>query len=106
SNRGIGDVVYSRDALDNFIATIRNTDIRIAIFAWGFTGILWLTRKMLEGLFKLINFANSSLSRQMEYNADLVAVSVTGSDSLIFALARLDFAGETLGQAAHGLHAA
>jgi Zn-dependent protease with chaperone function len=99
SNRVIGDVVYGRDALDDFIGVLRNTDIRIAVFAWAFTGVLWLTRKMLEGLFRVINFANSSLSRQMEYNADLVAVSVTGSDSLIFALARLDFASETLSQA-------
>ena len=106
SNRVIGDVVYGRDALDDFIGVLRNTDIRIAIFAWAFTGILWVTRKMLEGLFRVINFANSSLSRQMEYNADLVAVSVTGSDSLIFALARLDFAGDTLGQAWADLNAA
>jgi len=56
-------------------------------------------RKALQGLFRVINFTNSALSRQMEYNADLVAVSVTGSDALIHGLARLDFATETLGQA-------
>lgn len=106
SNRVIADVVYGRDALDDFIWAMTRIDLRISVFAWGFAGILWLTRKLLEGLFRAINFAKSSLSRQMEYNADLVAVSVTGSDSLIFALARLDFAGETLGQAWADLMAA
>src|SRR5207244_1649845 len=69
------------------------------VFAWAFTGILGGVRKTLQGLFRVINFANSALSRQMEYNADLVAVSVTGSDALIHGLARLDFASESLGQA-------
>ena len=63
-------------------------------------------RKGLELLFRGINFAHASLSRQMEYNADLVAVSVTGSDPLVFALARLDFAGDSLGQAWTDLTAA
>ena len=63
-------------------------------------------RKGLDLLFRGINFAHASLSRQMEYNADLVAASVTGSDSLVFALARLDLAGESLGQAWADLTAA
>ncbi|MBX9623354.1 MAG: M48 family metalloprotease, partial [Gemmataceae bacterium] len=106
ANRIVGDVVYGRDWLDDFVGVLRRTDIRIAVFAWGFSGGLWVLRKGLERLFKLTNFANSSLSRQMEYNADLVAVSVTGSDPLVTALARLDFAGETLGQAWGDLRAA
>ena len=63
-------------------------------------------RKGLDLLFRGINFAHASLSRQMEYNADLVAVSVTGSDALVFGLARLDFAAESLGQAWTDLTAA
>ncbi|MDB5307575.1 MAG: hypothetical protein JWO38_1777 [Gemmataceae bacterium] len=106
ANRVMADVVYGRDWLDDLVGTLRRTDIRIAVFAWAFTGVLWVLRKGLEHLFKAINFANSSLSRQMEYNADLVAASVSGSDSLVFALARLDFAGEVLGQAWTDLMAA
>ena len=99
SNRIIADIVYGRDWLDDIVAVLRRSDIRIALFAWIFTGMLWGLRKLLEGIFRLINFANSALSRQMEFNADLVAVSVTGSDPLIFALARLNFANEALLQA-------
>jgi Zn-dependent protease with chaperone function len=106
ANRVIADVVYGRDWLDDLLGTLRGTDIRIAVFAWGFTGILWVMRKGLEKLFRGINFAHVALSRQMEYNADLVAVRASGSDALIFALARLDFASEALGQAWTDLTAA
>ena len=106
ANRVVADVVYGRDALDDMVSALCRTDIRLAVFAWGFAGVLWALRKGLGFLFRGINFAHASLSRQMEYNADLVAVSVTGSDALIFALGRLDFASETLGQAWTDLTAA
>jgi Zn-dependent protease with chaperone function len=106
SNRVIGDLVFGRDWLDDLVAAVRGFDIRIAIFAWAFTGVLWTVRKTLQGLFRAINFANSALSRQMEFNADLVAVSVTGSDALVHGLARLDFAMDALGQAWSDLTAA
>lgn len=99
SNRIIGDLVFGRDWLDDLMIALRSIDIRIAIFVWLFTGVLWVVRKLLQGLFRLINFANSALSRQMEFSADLVAVSVTGSDALVNGLSRLDFASEALGQA-------
>src|SRR5262249_38679818 len=57
---------------------------------------LWLFRVLLESLYKAINFQNLSLLRQMEFNADLVAASVTGSDALVHVLFRLQFATETL----------
>jgi Zn-dependent protease with chaperone function len=98
SNRVIIDVVYGRGKLDQFVSALRGTDVRIAVFAWAFSAVLWVLRKGLELLFRGINFAHTSLSRQMEYNADLVAVSVTGSDALVFALARLDFASDSLSQ--------
>jgi Zn-dependent protease with chaperone function len=106
SNRIIADVVYGRDWLDDVLGTLRGTDVRIAVFAWGFTAILWTMRKGLELMYRGINFAHVSLSRQMEYNADLVAVRASGSDALIFALARLDFAADALGQAWADLTAA
>jgi Zn-dependent protease with chaperone function len=106
SNRIVCDLVYGRDWVDDVVAFLRGIDVRIAVFAWGFTGILWAMRKGLEGLFKAINFANSALSRQMEFNADLVAVSVSGSDALVHGLARLDFANEALMQAWHDLSVA
>jgi Zn-dependent protease with chaperone function len=106
SNRIIGDLVFGRDWLDDIVGWLRRVDIRIAIFAWAFTGILWLLRMGLRGLFRLINFANAALSRQMEFNADLVAVSVAGSDALVHGLVRLDLASDALSLAWHDLRGA
>ena len=106
ANRVIADIVYGRGKLDEILSAMCRIDIRIAIFAWCFVAVLWVMRRGLELLFKGIVFAHTSLSRQMEYNADLVAVSVTGSDAPVFALVRLDFANETLEQAWADLRAA
>jgi Zn-dependent protease with chaperone function len=99
SNRVIADLVFGRDWLDAVVEMIGRLDIRIAFVAWILMGVLWVVRQCLKGLFRLINFANFALSREMEYNADLVAVTVTGSDALIHGLARLDFASASLAQA-------
>jgi Zn-dependent protease with chaperone function len=106
SNRIIVELVYGRDWLDDVVAFLGRIDIRVAIFAWAFAGILWGVRKGLEQLYKGINFANLALSRQMEFNADLVAVSVAGSDAGVNGLARTEFANEALMQAWQELSAA
>src|SRR5262249_19861313 len=72
SNRIISEIVYGRDWFDSALAAAGSIDIRISIFVWAFAGILWCVRKSLQGLFRVINFANTSLLRQMEFNADLV----------------------------------
>src|SRR5262249_38910437 len=106
SNRIIGDMVYGRDRFDDFLSRMKDTDVRVAVFVWGFLGVQWTLRKVLEGCFRAINFCNSALSRQMEFNADLVAVSVTGSDALIPALPGRDVANQALRSAGGDLTAA
>ncbi len=91
ANRVIYDLVYQRDKLDDLLEKAKRFNIRIAIFAYGIYAVLWILRMILQGAFKAINFFQSALSRQMEFHADLVAVSVTGSDSLIHALKKLEF---------------
>ena len=46
----------------------------------------------METLFRLVILAQRALSREMEFQADLVSVSVTGSDALIHALHRIQAA--------------
>ncbi len=99
TNRTVEALVFSRDWLDDMVSAATRIDIRISVFVWVFQGGLWVVRKGLELLYRGINFAHVSLSRQMEYNADLVAVSVTGSDAIVTGLARMSFADETLSQA-------
>jgi Zn-dependent protease with chaperone function len=106
ANHIAANVVYGRDWLDDLLVALRDTDDRLALVVLLFEGIAAVLRRILVGTFRVINFLNAALSRQMEFNADLVAVSVTGSDALIHALARLDFAGAALDQAMQDLSAA
>ena len=53
ANRVIADVVYGRDWLDDLLGTLRGTDIRIAVFAWGFIGILWTLPQGLDLMFRV-----------------------------------------------------
>src|SRR5262245_55887448 len=83
ANRVLHDVIYSRDALDQFVDSWSQQDIRISFPAWGLKGVLWVVRKILAGTYQSLNLLHLSLSRQLEYNADNVAVRVAGSDALI-----------------------
>jgi Zn-dependent protease with chaperone function len=106
ANHVIYDLVYRRDSLDELLEKAKRTNIRIAVFAWAIYAVLWALRMLLSGVFKLINFLESALSRQMEFHADLVAVSITGSDSLIHVLKKLEFANACLLQAYGDLQSA
>src|SRR5262249_4166260 len=95
ANKVLADVIYGRDFLDDAVHSVKNWDIRIAVFVWAFLGILWGLRKVLEGVFKAVNIFNLSLMRQMEFNADRVAVSAAGSDAVVNALLRSSFADQS-----------
>jgi len=99
ANHVIADMIYGRDKWDDLLARWRSLDIRISLWGWILYGFIWVLRKILEGCFRAINFVNFALSREMEFHADLVAVSLTGSDALIHALRRLDFANDCFMQA-------
>lgn len=104
--RIIDNLVYGRDWLDRFLDYWRYSDIRIAWPAWGFYGILWTLRKLLGGLFQAIFYLEQARSRQAEFNADLVAVSVTGSDAPVHLLCKCLFADHCFGQVIADLEAA
>ncbi|MEM6700559.1 MAG: M48 family metallopeptidase, partial [Bacteroidota bacterium] len=89
ANRIIHDMVYSRDKWDDMLDQWARADIRVAVFAWILKGIIWIVRGGLTLVYKGINLVHASLSREMEFNADLVAVSVTGSNAIINALAKI-----------------
>src|SRR5262249_53693075 len=48
ANRVLADIIYGRDFLDDIVNQAKGWDLRIAIFAWVFLGILWGLRKGLE----------------------------------------------------------
>lgn len=93
-------VVYKRDALDRFLTGLSHFDLRIAWMGWLLSAIVWSIRSVLETVFTGVVLAQRALSREMEMQADLVAVSVTGSDALIHALHRTQAGDEAWDRAA------
>ena len=88
----IAHMVSVRDWLDKIVRFISRIDIRIAWVGWILQIVLWSLRSFMEVLFRIVIIAERALSREMEFNADLVAVSVTGSDELVNALYKLQTA--------------
>ncbi len=82
-------IVYQRDILDRFLAGLSRFDIRIAWIGWILRLIVWALRAILDTVFSLVVIAQRSLSREMEFHADMVSVSLTGSDALVHALHKL-----------------
>ncbi|MGE0787346.1 MAG: M48 family metallopeptidase [Sandaracinaceae bacterium] len=92
ANRVVADLVYARDKWDDLLDGWRRQDLRIAVFGWILTGIVWLVRQVLQGMFKAMNFLHAGLMRQMELDADRMAVAVAGSDAIVHSLVRSRFA--------------
>lgn len=107
ANGIIHDLVWGRDTWDDLLENAKRIDFRIAVFAWILAAIVWLLRRALGGVFWVMNLAQRSLSREMEFQADRVAVSVAGSDAITRGLYRAAFADACFAQTAADLtHAA
>ncbi|MGE3801832.1 MAG: M48 family metallopeptidase [Candidatus Kapaibacterium sp.] len=90
ANTIIHDMIFTRDSWDDMLAKWRSTDIRLSIAAWAITPVIWIVRQILKLFYSFLNIMHSSLSREMEFNADKVAVSVAGSDAIVSALWKMD----------------
>ncbi|UTW61985.1 M48 family metalloprotease [bacterium SCSIO 12741] len=82
-------IVAKRDFLDKVLGFISGFDLRIAWIGWILSIIVWSIRSVVEIAFRLVVMAERKLSQEMEFHADSVAVSLTGSDALVHALQRL-----------------
>lgn len=82
-------IIAERDALDNFLRVLSRLDLRVAWIGWLLSLAIWSIRSLLETTFGWLVIAQRALAREMEFQADLVAVSLTGSDALVHALHRL-----------------
>lgn len=106
ANKILHTMVYDRDKWDNILNKWCNQELRIAIFGWILKGIVTPLRAFLSFFYGFINRLNSSLSRQMEFNADLEAVKITGSEAIINALYKLKLANEAFSFVASHLYQA
>jgi Zn-dependent protease with chaperone function len=94
-------LVTRRDALDDFLVTLGNIDLRVRVVVGAVQLVIWSIRSLVESLFNAVILMQRALSREMEMQADLVAVSLTGSDALIHALHRLQGADDAWDRALH-----
>ncbi|MDI9238216.1 M48 family metallopeptidase [Lysobacter sp. LF1] len=92
-------LIARRDALDSLLGTLSRLDIRIAWIGWALSLIVWAIRSLVESAFRIVVLSERALSREMEYQADLVAASLTGSDALVHALHRLGAADDAWNRA-------
>ena len=81
-------LVARGDKLDAFLNSISRSDPRIAWIGWIVQVIVWAIRSLIDLAFRGVLLLQRALSREMEFQADLVAVSLTGSDALIHALSK------------------
>ncbi len=82
-------LVTRRDRLDDFLVTLGNIDLRIRAVVALVQLVVWSIRSLVESAFNVVILMQRALSREMEMQADLVAVSLTGSDALVHALHRM-----------------
>jgi Zn-dependent protease with chaperone function len=87
-----GHVVAKRDILDHFLNGLSRVDVRVAWVGWILSLVVWSIRAVVDTFFKVVLAAERALSREMEFQADRVSVSLTGSDALINALYRFQSA--------------
>lgn len=95
----VADLIVRRDVIDRFFINISYWDFRIAWIGWAMRLLTWSIRAVVEQFFDFLLLLSRALSRQMEFQADLVSVSVAGSDSLVHALHRLGAADAAFGRA-------
>lgn len=87
-------VIHKRDALDQLLRGLSSFDLRVAWIGWILQILVWAVRSLTETIFNAVAIAEKAVSREMEFQADLVAVSVTGSDALVNGLNKLTAADE------------
>lgn len=91
-NRVIYNMLYDNTSLEKLAQSWNNVSSTFSIFIqFAFRiveGIQWVLKKM----YHVVNLSYMALSREMEFGADKVAAMITGSESAITALQRLDIA--------------
>ncbi|MEO6733603.1 MAG: M48 family metallopeptidase [Ferruginibacter sp.] len=89
-NKAIYNMLYENKDYGNFLQKWGNLHFAIGIFVWVTIQIVKGIQKILQCMYSLINKNYMGLSREMEFHADAVAASVSGSSNLISALQKLE----------------
>ena len=89
ANTIIHDMIYSRDKWDELFEQWKVSGA-FGLGAWFIVPIVWVTRQILGLFYQFLNFMYSSLTREMEFNADKFSVRTSGSNAIITALWKLE----------------
>ncbi len=84
-----GHIIARRDAFDSLLQGLSRIDLRVAWIGWILRLVVWSVRSLVELMFRLVALGERALSREMEFQADLVSASLAGSDALVHALHKL-----------------
>jgi len=89
-NKAIYNMLYENKDYGKFLERWGNVHWGIGIFVWVTVQIVKGIQTILQSMYGFINKSYLSLSREMEFHADAVAASVSGSDNLIHALRKAE----------------
>ena len=89
-NKAIYNMLFENKSFSSFLESWGNLHWAIGIFVWLTVQIITGIQKILQGMYSFINKNYLSLSREMEFHADAVSASVSGSNNLISSLRKLE----------------
>jgi Zn-dependent protease with chaperone function len=89
-NKVIYNMLFENRSFANALQSWSSIHGIIYIFAWITSKIVTAIQFILRGMYGFINKSYMGLSREMEFHADAVASSVSGHQSLITALRKLE----------------
>lgn len=95
-NQIIYNMLYDNEGYNNFVQHIASVSSYLGIFVMMATKIAEGIQYILRKMYAIVNLNHMALSREMEFHADAVAASVTGSQALITSLLRLHIADHAL----------
>lgn len=91
AQRIIIDLVEGEDWFDRIVNGCKRQQNALAIVGYAIGGVLWVPRLILWWMFKAVTVQRMTVSREAEFHADLVAVSVAGSNAMVHCLQRVVF---------------
>lgn len=91
-NKVIHNMLYENTGYVNTLNAFARVSGVFTFFAHITIGIVKGIQSILRGMYGLVNKGYMGLSREMEFHADAVAASVSGSESLVSALRRVELA--------------
>lgn len=89
-NKAIYNMLYENKDFGNFLSKWGSLHWAIGIFVWVTVQLLQGIQYILQQMYGFINKNYMGLSREMEFHADAVAASVSGSNNLVTALRKTE----------------